>query len=65
MNFDAETFKALGSKTRLSLIKYLSKRRMTQSELSKYMGIYVSSVKKHLDILEGTGIIERHDDCNK
>ena len=65
MNFDAGTFKALGSKTRLSLIKYLSKRRMTQSELSKCTGLHVSSVKEHLDILEGAGIIERHDEGNK
>ena len=65
MDFDAGTFKALGSKTRLSLIKYLSKRRMTQSELSKCTGLHVSSVKEHLDILEGAGIIQRHDEGNK
>ncbi|NOQ55335.1 MAG: ArsR family transcriptional regulator [Nanohaloarchaea archaeon] len=65
MDFNAETFKALGSKTRLLLIKYLSKRRMTQSELSKCTGLHVSSVKEHLDILTAAGIIERHDDGNK
>lgn len=65
MEFNADTFKALGSKTRLSLIKHLSRRRMTLSELSKYTGLHVSSVKEHLDLLEGAGIVVRHDEGHK
>ncbi|NOQ38327.1 helix-turn-helix domain-containing protein [archaeon] len=65
MEFNADTFKALGSKTRLSLIKHLSRRRMTLSELSKCTGLHVSSVKEHLDLLEGAGIVVRHDEGYK
>jgi len=65
MEFNVDTFKALGSKTRLSLIKHLSKRRMTLSELSKCTGLHVSSVKEHLDMLEGAGIVVRHDEGYK
>ena len=65
MEFNADTFKALGSKTRLSLIKHLSKRRMTLSELSKCTGLHVSSVKEHLDMLENAGVVVRHDEGRK
>ncbi len=65
MEFNVDTFKALGSKTRLSLIKHLSRRRMTLSELSKCTGLHVSSVKEHLDMLEGAGIVVRHDEGQK
>ena len=65
VEFNADTFKALSSKTRLSLLKHLSQRRMTLSELSKDMGLHVSSVKEHLDVLENAGIIARHDEGYK
>ena len=65
MEFNADTFKALGSKTRLSLIKHLGQRRMTLSELSKCTGLHVSSVKEHLDVLTNAGLVERSDEGQK
>lgn len=65
MKFDANTFKALSSPTRLKILKSLGARRMTMSELSKRFSLHVSTVKEHLDILESTGLIIMEDEGYK
>ena len=65
LKLDVSVLRALSSQTRLRILKRLSSRRMTQSELSKYLGMHVSTIKDHLEILENTGLVEMADEGYK
>ncbi len=54
-----EIFKALGSKTRLDILKILSKEEMHLSGIAREIGISKPAISKHLNILESVGLIER------
>ncbi|MEE9323866.1 MAG: winged helix-turn-helix domain-containing protein [Candidatus Aenigmarchaeota archaeon] len=65
ITLDKEVFKTLASKTRIDILKSLDMRRKTLSELSKQLGMSVSTVKEHLDNLVSVGLIEQMDEGHK
>ena len=62
---DSKTLKALSSETRQEIIKYLSKRPYTASELSKITKKHVTTITEHLDTLEKSGLIQKKEDEHK
>ncbi len=60
-----KAFRALASDTRVSMLKLLLKRRMTLSEISKRLGMSVSTIKGHLDSLVAAGLIVQMDEGHK
>ena len=65
IRLDRETFKALAADTRVSILKSLSKRRMTGAELASQVGLSPSTIKEHLDQLEKVRLIEQVDEGRK
>lgn len=65
ITLDKEVFKTLASGTRVDILKSLDQRRKTLSELSRQLGMSVSTVKEHLDNLVSVGLIEQMDDGHK
>lgn len=65
ISLDRKTFKVLASDTRVKILKYLNQRRMTLSELSKKLGMSVSTVKEHLDNLTSVDLIIQKDEGRK
>ncbi len=53
-----EIFKALGSKTRVAMIKCLLHREYHVSGLARALGISVPVAAKHVKILENVGVVE-------
>jgi len=53
----AEVFKALGHPTRLFIIHAIKDKRLSVKELTEIVGIDISTMSKHLDILKKNGII--------
>jgi DNA-binding transcriptional ArsR family regulator len=62
---DKKTLKAISTETRQEIVKLLSERPHTASELSKKLNKHVTTVSEHLDILERSGLIRRRDSTNK
>jgi len=62
---DKDSLKALSTETRQEIIKMLSKRPYTASEISKIMNKHVTTITEHLEILEKAGLINRKDSTNK
>ena len=60
-----KTFKALANPTRIAILKYLDKRRYTQSELADMFGFAVTSIKQHIDDLKKTGLVKVIDEGRK
>ncbi|MFA6049005.1 MAG: winged helix-turn-helix domain-containing protein [Candidatus Micrarchaeia archaeon] len=58
---DREAFKALAADSRVAILKKLSKRRMTGSELAGDTGLGASTVKEHLDNLERVGLVAKSE----
>jgi DNA-binding transcriptional ArsR family regulator len=65
ITLDKEVFKTLASGTRVEILKSLDRRRKTLSELSKQLGMSVSTVKEHLDNLVAVNLIEQIDEGYK
>ncbi len=65
ITLDKSAFKALASDTRVSILKLLLRRRMTLSELSKKLGMSVSTIKEHLESLVSADLIKQIDDGHK
>ncbi|MBI4177667.1 MAG: winged helix-turn-helix transcriptional regulator [Candidatus Aenigmarchaeota archaeon] len=65
MELDVKVLKALGSETRLTIIKYLKERRMTLTELSGRLKMHASTVKEHLDSMARAGLVEQEDEGRK
>jgi DNA-binding transcriptional ArsR family regulator len=65
ITLDRKAFKVLSSDTRVDILKYLGKRRMTLTELSKRLGMSASTVKEHLGNLSEAGLVEQKDDGHK
>ncbi len=65
ITLDKDVFKTLASETRVGILKSLDHRRKTLSELSKQLGMSVSTVKEHLDNLVGVDLIVQMDDGHK
>lgn len=62
---DRDTLKALSTDTRQDIVKMLSKRPYTASEISKILKKHVTTVTEHLAVLEKSGLIKRKDSQNK
>ena len=58
-------FKALSSETRTSILKMLSERNYTLSELSSKMDMSPPTIKQHTKVLVEAGLIELNDEGRK
>ncbi|MBI1972125.1 MAG: winged helix-turn-helix transcriptional regulator [Candidatus Aenigmarchaeota archaeon] len=65
MDLNSGVLKALGSETRLVIIKHLKERRMTLTELAARLKMHASTVKEHLDIMSKAGLVEQQDEGRK
>lgn len=65
VTLDHKTIKALGTQTRVKILKLLSMRRMTQTELAHQLGLAVPSVDGHLENLESAELVRQIDDGRK
>ena len=61
----AKVIKALGHPTRIFMVEILSKESLSVSELTKAVGVDVSTVSKHLSLLKQAGILVDKKDGNK
>ena len=52
-----KVFKALSDETRLNILLLVSKRRVCQKGISKYLGISDSAVSQHIKVLKEANII--------
>lgn len=62
---DKDILKALSSGTRQEILKLLSKRPHTASELAKLLNKHVTTVAEHIDALERSGLITKKETGNK
>jgi DNA-binding transcriptional ArsR family regulator len=62
---DKETLKAIAVDTRLNILKILSKKRCTLTEISDMLGLGNSTVSEHLGHLAKAGLIEREETDRK
>lgn len=65
VTLDLETFKALASPTRLSVLKTLGERRKTLSEISRDLDLNKATVHEHLAVLTATGLVKKNDEGRK
>jgi DNA-binding transcriptional ArsR family regulator len=59
VQIDRDTIKALGSETRLEILRRLGERQMTESEVSRSIGKHVTTVAQHMRVLERRNLVER------
>ncbi len=62
ITLDAETFKALASTTRLTVLRALDQRRKTLTELSRDLDLNKATVHEHLQLLTAADLIRKRDD---
>lgn len=62
ITLDAETFKALASSTRLTVLKALDERRKTLSELARDLTLNKATVHEHLQLLLAAELVRKRDD---
>lgn len=62
ITLDAETFKALASATRLTVLKALDERRKTLTEISRDLELNKATVHEHLGLLLAAGLVRKRDD---
>lgn len=60
-----ESIKALGAETRQDILKLLSERPYTSTEMAKKLNKHVTTVKEHLSMLEKSGFINKSNNTNK
>jgi len=65
ITIDRQTFKALAADSRINILKFLDKRRHTQSELSAELNLSVPTIKEHLDALEKAGLVKKSEEGYK
>ena len=53
----AKIARALSVDVRLEILKYMLNRSVSLSEISKSLNLPISSVSRHIDILEDAGLI--------
>ncbi|MBD3260843.1 MAG: ArsR family transcriptional regulator [Candidatus Altiarchaeales archaeon] len=61
ITLDRDAFKVLASDTRIEMLKILSERKKTLTDLSEETGLSPSTVKEHIDRLVEAGLIEHLD----
>jgi DNA-binding transcriptional ArsR family regulator len=62
---DKKSFKALSANSRVSILKKLTERRMTLTELSKRLNLKGSTIKEHCTILLNAELIKKIDEGRK
>ncbi len=62
---DKKVIKALNVDTRREIVKMLSKRPYTASEMAKLTNKHVTTISQHLGTLEQSGLIHRKESTNK
>src|ERR1051326_5467375 len=62
ITLDAETFRALASSTRLTVLKALDERRKTLTELARDLQLNKATVHEHMQLLTGAGLVRKRDD---
>ncbi|MGQ1910048.1 ArsR/SmtB family transcription factor [Marinifilum sp. RC60d5] len=60
----AELFKALAHPTRLFIIEAVKDKKMSVNEITKLVGVDISTISKHLDILKKHKIIKGEKEKN-
>lgn len=60
----ADIFKALGHPTRLYIIHAVKDKKLSVKELTEIVGIDISTMSKHLDVLKRNGIIKGEKEKN-
>jgi len=65
MQIDKKIIKALGSETRIKILKALLERRKMPSELSNELSLAGSTVVEHLKILEEAGLVSKKETGRK
>jgi DNA-binding transcriptional ArsR family regulator len=62
---DRSTLKALSTETRQEIIKMLSKRPYTASEIAKILNKHVTTITEHLSVLERSNVVKKKESNNK
>ncbi|MCA1810832.1 MAG: winged helix-turn-helix domain-containing protein [Halobacteriales archaeon] len=62
ITLDAETFKALASPTRLTVLRSLDERRKTLTEISRDLSLNKATVHEHLQLLTAAELVRKRDD---
>lgn len=62
---DDKSFKALSAESRVNILKKLTERRMTLSELSKRLALRDSTVKEHCNLLLEADLVTKIDEGRK
>lgn len=62
ITLDADTFRALASSTRLTVLKSLDERRKTLTELSRDLNLNKATVHEHMALLTAAGLVKKRDD---
>lgn len=62
ITLDAETFKALASPTRLTVLRALDERRKTLTEISRDLSLNKATVHEHLALLAAAELVRKRDD---
>lgn len=62
ITLDLETFKALASTTRLTVLRALDERRKTLTELARDLQLNKATVHEHLELLTKSGLVKKRDD---
>jgi len=65
ITLDKDSFKALSVDTRLNMLKLLSEKNHTLSELAESLGNSNSTIKEHLEVLVKAGLIKQKDEGRK
>ncbi|MEK6937324.1 MAG: winged helix-turn-helix domain-containing protein [Nanoarchaeota archaeon] len=65
VNIDSSDFKALSASTRVKILKLLSNKKYTQSDLADLLNLSIPSVKEHLDILVKSGLVAKLEEGRK
>jgi len=59
VTLDQASFRALASETRIAILRALSKKAMTLTDLANHLQISKPGVMKHLDLLQEAGLVLR------
>jgi DNA-binding transcriptional ArsR family regulator len=62
---DKKTFQALSVDSRVNILKLLSSRNYTLTEIAKILGNSNSTIKEHLDVLVNSGLIKQKNEGRK
>ncbi len=62
---DRETLKAIAVDTRINILKLLSKKSYTLSDIADMLGLGASTVKEHLDILVNAKLVKKEETDRK